>query len=244
MSPGVQPWMQRTELLLGTERLEKLIQHHVLLVGLGGVGAFCAEMLCRAGIQKLTLVDADDIESSNRNRQLAALVSTEGKLKAEVLSRRLLDINPEVRLTVVPQYIHKHNVQHLLFDKHDYNFVVDAIDTLQPKVALIESALDARIPLVSSMGAGGRVDPSLIRTADMEQSFGCNLARDVRKHLHKKGIYGGFEVVFSPEVVDKNRLVLVNDGRKKSVIGTISYMPALFGCMLASLVLRRLMKEA
>lgn len=232
--------MQRTGILLGEEKVEKIVDAHVLVVGLGGVGGICAEMICRAGVRKMTLVDADTVDPTNRNRQIPALATTEGMLKVEVLAQRLRDINPEIELILKPEYVKDKKCDELL-DADTYNYVVDAIDTLSPKVHLIMKCIERRIPLVSSMGAGGRIDPTKVKIADISKSYNCSLARDVRKKLHKHGIFQGLKVVFSDEKIDKNKVIATpDDMRKKSVIGTISYMPAIFGCTLASVVIRGL----
>lgn len=236
----IRPWMQRTGILLGEEKVEKIVDAHVLVVGLGGVGGIAAEMICRAGVRKMTLVDADTVDPTNRNRQIPALATTEGMLKVEVLAQRLRDINPEIELILKPEYVKDAKCDELL-DADTYNYVVDAIDTLSPKVHLIMKCIERRLPLVSSMGAGGRIDPSKVKITDISKSYNCTLARDVRKKLHKHGIFQGLKVVFSDEKIDKNKVIATpDDMRKKSVIGTISYMPAIFGCTLASVVIRGL----
>ncbi len=234
--------MERTGLLLGPEKLNKLQQANVLVVGLGGVGAYAAEQLCRAGIGKLTLVDGDAIDSSNRNRQLPALISTVGKTKTEVLARRFIDINPEVKLTLVTDYIKEEKITELV-NSQPFDYIVDAIDTLSPKVSLINNVMQQKIKLVSSMGAGGKIDPSMIKVADISKSYNCKLARMLRKRLSKLGIKKGFKVVFSPEDVPE-AAVRIEEGRnKKSTVGTISYMPAVFGCFVSSVVIRDLISE-
>ena len=237
---AIKPWMSRTNLLFGEEKLSKVVSAHVLVVGLGGVGGVAAEMICRAGVKKMTLVDADTVEASNRNRQLPALSTTEGQLKAEVLGKRFKEINPDIELVIKPQYLYEAEIDSLL-DEAKYDYVVDAIDTLSSKVALILKCIERRLPIVSSMGAGGRTDPMQVKIADISESHHCNLAKDVRKKLHRLGIYRGVTVVYSPETVDKSRLIITPDDlKKRSVIGTVSYMPAIFGCMVSSVVIRKL----
>jgi tRNA threonylcarbamoyladenosine dehydratase len=239
---NVEDWMSRTRLLLGNERLEKLLRSHVLVAGLGGVGAYAAEQLCRAGIGKLTIADSDMITASNKNRQLPALVSTLGKLKADVMAQRLLDINPALELRVVNTYLKNEKIDLLLSEKFDY--VVDAIDTLAPKVFFILECLKQQLPLVSSMGAGGKLDPAQIRISDISESHSCRLAFYIRKRLQKFGIRSGFQVVFSPEAVESERKIRVeNEANKKTNVGTISYMPAIFGCFCASVVIRDLLEK-
>ena len=232
-------WLTRTELLLGPEKLKKLKESNVLVVGLGGVGAYAAEMICRAGVGKMTIVDGDIVNPSDRNRQLPALLSNEGKTKASVMEERLKDINPEIDLTAVPEYIKDERMVEILDSGFDY--VVDAIDTLSPKVFLIYHSIQKKIPVVSSMGSGGKYDVTRIRIADISDTTDCNLARILRKRLHRLGVRDGFTAVFSSETVDKSRIKVVSGEQNKiSVVGTISYMPASFGIACASVVIRDL----
>ncbi|NVO21011.1 MAG: tRNA threonylcarbamoyladenosine dehydratase [Bacteroidetes bacterium] len=234
-------WLTRTELLVGSEKLDLLKSKHVLVAGLGGVGAMAAEQLCRAGIGKMTIVDGDTVHTSNRNRQIPALKSTEGIEKAEVMKNRLLDINPNLHLTVISEYIKDQRLVDIL--ELGYDYVVDAIDTLSPKVYLLFHCYRLGLPVVSSMGAGGKVDPALVQLTDLDDSYNCKLAYYMRKRLHKLGIWNGIKVVFSPEVVSRNS-VKISEGElnKKSTVGTISYMPAIFGCFCASAVIRDLLE--
>lgn len=235
-------WLQRTELLLGTEKLAMLRRAHVLVVGLGGVGAYAAEMIARAGVGRLTLADADTVNPTNINRQLVALRSTVGRSKAEVLAERLRDIDPEIGLTIVNRYI-KDEETYTLLDAARYDYVVDAIDTLSPKLALIAAALERGYPLVSSMGAGAKMDPTKLEIADISRTHHCPLAHMLRKRLHKIGIRQGFQAVFSPEPIREGAMVLCEEPNKKSNMGTISYIPALFGIGCASVVVRGLIGE-
>lgn len=235
-------WLERTELLLGPEKLELLRHAHVLVVGLGGVGAYAAEMIARAGVGRMTLADADVVAPSNINRQLVALHSTVGRQKAEVLAERLRDIDPDIELTVVNRYIRDEETYTLL-DAARYDYVVDAIDTLSPKLALIKGALDRALPLVSSMGAGAKTDPTKMEIADISKTHHCPLAHMLRKRLHKLGVYKGFRAVFSPEPMREGALILCEEQNKKSNVGTISYLPALFGIGCASVVIRGLIGE-
>lgn len=236
----MEDWKQRTRLLLGEEKSERLRQAHVLVVGVGGVGAYAAEMLCRAGVGRLTLVDADTVQPTNINRQLPALNSTLGQPKVEVLAARFRDINPEVELTVLPVFLKDENIPQLL-DAARYDFVVDAIDTLAPKCHLIAEALRRRIKIVSSMGAGAKSDITQVRFADVWDTYHCGLSKAVRKRLQKMGIRHKLPVVFSTEQADPKAVLLTDDERnKKSTCGTVSYMPAVFGCYLAEYVIRRL----
>lgn len=230
-------WDSRTELLLGAEKVEKLRKSAVLVAGLGGVGAYAAENICRAGVGKMTIVDGDKVTSTNRNRQLLALKSVEGFRKAEIMGKRLLDINPDLQLTVIDDFIRDEKIHQLMSEKYDY--VVDAIDTLSPKLFFIIEAVKTKVRLVSSMGAGGKINPELVKIADIDDSHGCRLAYFIRKRLHKQGIRTGFKVVFSPEPVKKDAILHIShEQNKNSTVGTISYMPAIFGCFCASVVIR------
>jgi tRNA A37 threonylcarbamoyladenosine dehydratase len=230
-------WLSRTEMLLGKEGMDKLKASNVLVVGLGGVGAYAAEMICRAGVGKMTIVDGDTIHASNRNRQLLALESTDGTSKAMIMGQRLKDINPELDLTVINEYIKDERMIEIL--NLDFSYIVDAIDTLSPKVFLIYHAVMEKIPVVSSMGAGGKFDPVRISVSDISQTTDCSLARILRKRLHRLGVREGVTAVYSPEVIDKKKVVpAVGEQNKASIVGTISYMPAAFGIACASVVIR------
>lgn len=232
-------WLSRTELLLGSDKLDKLKAANVLVVGLGGVGACAAEMICRAGVGKMTIVDGDTIHTTNRNRQLLALGSTEGRAKSLLMAERLLDINPELDLTVVNEYIRDDRMTEVL--DSGFSYAVDAIDTLSPKVFLIYHAVMKKIPIVSSMGSGGKFDVIRVTTCDISETTDCPLARILRKRLHRLGIREGVTAVYSPEIVDKSKVVPVTGEKNKaSVVGTISYMPAAFGIACASVVIRDL----
>ena len=232
-------WLKRTELILGSEGLEKLKTASVLVVGLGGVGAYAAEMICRAGVGNMTIVDGDVVNPSNRNRQLAALKSTEGLAKAEVMGHRLKDINPFVNLTVIGEYIKDDRMVEIIDVGYDY--VVDAIDTLSPKIFLIYHTMQRKYPLVSSMGAGGKFDPTKISISDISDTTDCTLARILRKRLHRLGVREGFTAVYSAEPIDKSKIVPTNgEQNKASIVGTISHMPAAFGIACASVVIRDL----
>ena len=236
----MEDWKQRTRLLLGEEKMERLQQAHVLVVGLGGVGAYAAEMICRAGVGRMTIVDADTVQPTNINRQLPALHSTMGREKVEVLAARFKDINPDIQLTVLPVFLKDDNIPELL-DAARYDFVVDAIDTLAPKCYLITEALKRHIKIVSSMGAGAKSDITQIRFADIWDTYHCGLSKAVRKRLQKLGIKRKLPVVFSTEQADPKAVLLTEDEQnKKSTCGTVSYMPAVFGCYLAEYVIKRL----
>ncbi len=231
-------WQERTKLLFGEEKVAKLNNSHVLIVGVGGVGGYACEQLCRAGLGELTIVDADVVDATNINRQLLALSTNVGNSKVNELEKRLLNINPNLKINKIEEYIHEQEIDEIL--KNSYDFVIDAIDTLAPKVHLVATCYKNNIPIISSMGAGGKSDPSMIAISDISKSYNCGLARMLRKRLHKRGIRKGLKVVFSPEEIDKNAMVLVESQNKKSNMGTVSYMPAIFGCMCASHVIREL----
>ena len=232
-------WLERTELLLGKAAVERRKNKHVLVVGLGGVGAYAAEMIARSGVGRMTIVDGDTVSISNINRQLPALHSQVGRSKAEVMAERLRDINPDIQLTVVDEFIKDERMVQLLENKYDY--VVDAIDTLSPKVFLICHSVRLGLKIISSMGSGGKTDPTKLQIADISKTYNCKLARAIRKRLHRKGIDKGVTVVFSTELTDKAAVVEVDDEEnKKSTVGTISYMPAMFGIVCASKVVRDL----
>ena len=225
--------------MLGKEELERLRSANVLIVGVGGVGAYAAEMLVRAGIGRVTIADSDSVSESNINRQLIALHSTVGRLKTDVLAERLIDINPELQLRVVPEYIKDEKTDEIL-DSDTFDYIVDAIDTLSPKLALIKGALDRKIPIVSSMGAGAKLDPTKMEICDISKTHHCPLAHMLRKRLHKMGIRRGFKAVFSAEPPIEGAMILCQEQNKKSNVGTISYLPALFGIGCASAVIRDL----
>ena len=227
---------------MGKERLERLLRAHVLVAGLGGVGAYAAEQLCRAGIGEMTIIDGDRVEVTNKNRQLPAIDSNIGLPKAEVMAARFREINPDIRLHVINDFIRDDRMVEVL-EMARYDYVVDAIDTLAPKIFLIYHCLQKGLKVVSSMGAGGKMDPMQIRIADISKSYNCTLARMLRKRLHRLGVYKGVKVVFSPEEVDPEAVVLSESENKKSNVGTISYMPPLFGCYCASVVIRDLAGE-
>lgn len=236
-------WRSRTELLIGKDKIRILENSHVLVAGLGGVGGYVAEQLCRAGIGTLTLIDSDVVSSSNRNRQIIALTSTENKKKTAILSDRLKDINPGIQLHVKDIFLDENNIPEVLQERFD--FIADAVDTLTPKVALLSEGVKKGFRIVSSMGSGGKMDPSLVEICDIEKSHHCKLASYIRKYLHRKGIYEGIQVVFSPEKVSKEALLITDgSGNKRSVVGTISYMPSIFGCFMAAEIIRGLLTRS
>lgn len=243
MDENTQVWSQRTRLLLGEKGFDALQAAHVLVVGLGGVGAYAAEMLCRAGVGELTLVDADVVQASNINRQLPALHSTVGRPKIEVLAERFKEINPEVKLHLLHQFLDADNIPALLHSA-TFDFVVDAIDTIAPKCNLIYHALTNRMKIVSSMGAGAKIDVTQVKLADLWETYHCGLSKAVRNGLKKMGLRRSLPVVFSSEQAMPEAIVKVeNERNKKTTTGTISYMPAIFGCYLAGYVVRKLVGD-
>lgn len=233
-------WLQRTELLFGAEKMKRLHDAHVLVVGTGGVGAYAAEMICRAGVGRLTLVDADEVQITNLNRQLPAMHSTLGQPKVKILADRFRGINPELQVEVRAAYLTEEDIPQLL-DSEKFSFIVDAIDTITPKCTLISEAWKRHIPIVSSMGAGAKHDLSKIQFADLWDTYHCGLSKAVRKRLQKMGPRRKLPVVFSTEQADTNAILLVNNEKnKKSTAGTVSYMPAVFGCYLAQYVIEHL----
>ncbi|MDD3117638.1 MAG: tRNA threonylcarbamoyladenosine dehydratase [Victivallales bacterium] len=238
-------WQDRTRLLLGHDAVDRMQRARVLVVGLGGVGAYAAEMICRAGVGHMTIVDGDVVDLTNLNRQLPALHSTLGKPKAEVMAARLRDINPELDLDARQLFIHDEITARLL-DSHPFDYVVDAIDSLSPKVHLVLKCRERQLPLISSMGSGRKTDPSQIRIADISETSHCRLARAMRKMLRRHGVEKGVRVVYSLEESDPDAVIGYIEeetGLTKSRGGTISYLPAIFGCWCASEVISRLTDE-
>lgn len=230
-------FVMRTRMLVGEESLERLRDAHVLVVGLGGVGGYAAELLCRAGVGRLTLVDGDTVSESNINRQIIALRSTIGESKANLFKERFGDINPDCRVTAINEYLRDERMVDLL-EADAYSCVVDCIDTLSPKVFLLYNSVQRQLPIVSAMGSGGKMDPSQVQVADLSKSHSCPLAAMVRRRLHRLGVTEGIRVVFSPEKVPGHAMKEELSENKRTVLGTISYMPPLFGCYMASEVIR------
>lgn len=238
------PQFERTHILIGAAGIASLAGKHVFVAGLGGVGSYCAEALARAGIGRLTLIDHDSVSISNINRQLPALLSTVGHAKIEVMGSRIHDINPACQLVTKREFLTTENVNELV--PGDCDYVIDAIDSLACKVALVGESIKRGLRVASSMGAGNRLDPARIKLADIEKTEMCPLARQMRKRLQRHyDIRKGVLTVFSdeqpqpplpPEPVD-------GPGRPRAVNGTISYMPPLFGLMLAGAVIQRLLED-
>jgi len=230
-------WLSRTELLIGKEKLQQLNNAHVLVVGMGGVGSFAAEFICRAGVGEMTIIDGDVVDPSNRNRQLPALATTHGMAKVHLMAERLMQINPELKLHVIKEFVMPERVHELLAGNPDY--VVDAIDSVTPKLTFMKAAYEHGLRMVSSMGAGARLDPTQLQVADISKTYNCPFAQQIRKQLKYAGIKKGIKVVFSPEEPRKESLMLTDGSNfKKSAYGTISYMPATFGAVVSSVVIR------
>jgi len=235
-------WLSRTSLLIGEDALRALTRKHVMVVGMGGVGSFAAEFVARSGVGRMTIVDGDVVDPTNRNRQLPALASNHGEPKVRIMAERLKAINPELDLHAVQSFVEPGMVQELLAQRPD--FLIDAIDSITPKVTFIRLAVESGIPLVSSMGAGAKLDPTRLSVVDISRTYNCPFAQQIRKNLRSHGIRKGVTVVFSPEEPIRESLMLT-DGKnfKKSAYGTISYMPATFGAVTASVAIRQLMAQ-
>ena len=230
------PLFERSLLVFGDNGLLNLQQSHVLIAGIGGVGGFVAEALARAGVGSITLLDHDQVSGSNKNRQLVALDSTIGLNKVDVMKARILEINPNCQVDVSYQFIRPEDMDNIL--SPPYDFVVDAIDSLNCKVALVVTALNKGLSIVSSMGAGRRIDPSTVLLADISKTHGCALARNMRQRLKKQGIKKGLLTVFSTEVpYAPGPMESIEGARGRVVNGTASYMPGIFGLMLAGKVI-------
>ena len=226
-------WLDRTKMMIGEAGITRLRSAHVLVVGLGGVGSAAAEMLCRAGVGTLTVADSDTVQPGNLNRQLIATTLSLGKKKTEVTAERLRSVNPEVIIHTVDAFLKDESMIRLLDQPYDY--IVDAIDTLSPKVYLLVHAIKMGHRLVSSMGSGAKLNPSLVKVADISETHTCTFAHDVRKRLRRLGIHSGIRAVFSSEAIIRRAIVhSENERNKKSIIGTISYMPVVFGCNCAA----------
>ena len=236
-------WLQRTELLVKEEGIERLQSANILIVGLGGVGSFAAEFLVRSGIGNLTIVDGDTVDITNINRQLPALNSTIGINKTDVVAERILDINPKLNLKKIYEFLEPERMDEIL-TQEKFDYVLDCIDSLSPKLALIITCKRKKIKLVSAMGAGGKTDPSKVMVRDISKTNNCFLAKQIRKKLKKEQIHKGFRCVFSTEIQDENSLKMTDGSNyKKSFYGTISYMPAIFGLYAAAEVIRFLLKK-
>ena len=238
----MEQWQERTSLLFKEEGLQKLKNSNVLVVGVGGVGSFAAEFLVRAGIGNITIVDGDVVDITNINRQLPALHSTIGLSKIEVVGDRLLDINPKLNLIKINEFLSPERAFDIVTEQFDY--VLDCIDSLTPKLNLIIGAKRKRIKIISSMGAGGKMEAAKVKVADISNTENCFLAKALKKRLKDVKIDKGVKVVFSSEIQDETSLK-TTDGKnyKKSFYGTNSYMPGLFGLYAAETVIHYLLKK-
>ena len=236
-------WLSRTSLLIGEEKLQHLTRQHVMVVGLGGVGSFAAEFIARSGIGKMTIIDGDVVDPTNRNRQLPALSTNHGVSKALIMEERLKAINPEIELNVVKSFVNPEMVEEQLSFNPDY--VIDAIDSITPKITFLKLAYERKVRVVSSMGAGAKLDPTKLQVVDISKTYNCPFAQQIRKNLKRNGIRRGIKVVFSPEEPIKESLMMT-DGKnyKRSAYGTISYLPAVFGATAASVVIRDLIASS
>lgn len=234
-------WQERAALLFKEEGLSNLKNAHVLIVGVGGVGSFAAEFLARAGVGSLTIVDGDVVDITNINRQLPALHSTVGMSKIEVVGNRLLDINPELNLIKVQEFLSPERAFEIVTKEYDY--VMDCIDSVTPKINLIRGAKRQRVKIISSMGAGGKMEAAKVKVADISNTINCVFAKAIRKRLKAQKI-NKLKVVFSSEIQDESSLKLTDGTNyKKSFYGTNSYMPGLFGLYAAETVIRYLLKK-
>lgn len=235
-------WTERAELLFKKEGLEKLKNSHVLVVGMGGVGSFAAEFIARAGVGAMTIVDGDVVDITNINRQLPALHSTVGMPKVDIVGDRLLDINPELKLTRITEFLSPERAYELV--TNDYDYVLDCIDSITPKLNLIISARRKKVKIISNMGAGGKYEAGKVKVTDISKTDVCPLAKTVRKRLRKEGISKGVKVVFSTEAPDADSLKMTNGlNYKKSFYGTNSWIPAVFGLHSAETVVKYLLKK-
>ena len=235
-------WLSRTALITGDEGLDRLAAAHVIVIGLGGVGSYAAEFIARSGVGEMTIVDGDDVEASNRNRQLPALATTEGQSKALIMEERLKAINPEIKINVIRSFLMPEVIEEVLSKPFDY--VVEAIDSITPKTMVIAVAKAKKLRIVSSMGAGGKLDPTKLIVTDISETHTCRFAKYVRKRLKKMGVRKGVKAVFSSELVIRESLMMTDGSRfKKSAYGTISYLPATFGAVCASVAIRDLLDD-
>jgi tRNA threonylcarbamoyladenosine dehydratase len=234
-------WTERAELLFKKEGLQNLQNAHVLVVGLGGVGSFAAEFLARAGVGALTIVDGDIVDITNINRQLPALHSTVGQPKVTIVGDRLMDINPELKLTRVQEFLSPERAFEIVTEQYDY--VIDCIDSVTPKLNLIIGAKRNRVKIISSMGAGGKMEASKVKVTDITNTVNCYFAKTIRRRLKEFKI-DKLKVVFSSEIQDESSLKMTDGSNfKKSFYGTNSYMPGLFGLYAAETVIRYLLKK-
>ena len=236
-------WLERTELLIKENGIEKLQNANLLIVGLGGVGSFAAEFLARSRVGKMTIVDGDTVDITNINRQLPALHSTIGKSKVEVVADRLLDINPKLELVKINEFLSPEKMEEVI-DSQEFNYILDCIDSVTPKVTLLLMAKRRKIKIVSCMGAGGKINPAKVMVRDISKTYNCFLAKQVRKRLKKEKIDKGIRCVFSNEIQKEESLEMTDGANyKRSYYGTISYIPAIFGLYAAAEVINFLIEK-
>lgn len=237
-------WQERAELLFKQEGLNALKNANVLIIGMGGVGSFAAEFIARAGVGNISIVDGDTVDITNINRQLPALHSTIGKPKVEIVGDRLMDINPELNLTRIQEFVSPERAYEIVTNEYDY--VLDCIDSITPKLNIIVAAKKAKVKIISNMGAGGKMLVNKVVVKDISKTDVCPLAKVIRKRLRKMGVKSGVKAVFSLEKPDETSLKMTDGTNfKKSFFGTNSWMPGLFGLHSAETVIRYLLsKEA
>ena len=227
----------RTNLLLSKEKMENLKNSHIMVFGVGGVGGYVVEALVRCGVGKISIIDNDTVNITNLNRQIIALETTVDKLKVQVLKERILAINPKCKVICYDKFITDNNIDEIAFD--DVTYVVDAVDTITAKIAIIQKAKALNIPVISSMGAGNRLDPLQIKVGDINQTKNCPLAKVMRNELKKREIKG-VKCVYSLELPITPNEEIINSDNGKKVIGSIAYMPSIFGLIIASEVIKEI----
>lgn len=235
-------WQERTELLIEKKGLEKLKGTNILVVGLGGVGSFACEILARSGVGKITVVDPDKVDITNINRQLIALHSTIGQNKTDLVQKRLLDINPLIEVRKETSFLNPEDIEKII-SSEEYNCVLDCIDTIKPKIELLVLAKKKKIKIISSMGAGGVINNTKIKSADISKSRDCMLAKKIRKELKYRGVSKGIRVIYSEEIPNPKSLKIIDEKYKKSYYGTISYMPSLFGLFVGAEAIRYILSD-
>lgn len=228
----------RTERLIGTKSTKILKYAHVAVFGIGGVGSYTVEALARAGVGALTLIDSDAVAKSNINRQIIALHSTIGRDKVDVAAERVADINPDCKVICHKKFVLPENLEEFEFDAFDY--IVDAIDTVSAKLALVEIANKKNIPIICSMGTGNKLDPLLFEISDIYKTSVCPLARVMRAELKKRGIKK-LKVLYSKE--EPIKIENVSEGNRRAVPASISFVPSVAGLVIAGEVIKDLIKE-
>lgn len=227
----------RQQMLLGTAAMQRLREAHVIVFGIGGVGSYAAEGLVRAGIGALTLVDSDTVGLSNLNRQLCALHSTLGQYKSDVMAARILDINPDCRVTSMPMLYNEESKETFFAQRYDY--IVDAIDLVSCKLSLIQTAKERGIPIISAMGTGNKLDPTRFCITDISKTSGCHLARVMRRELRNRGILH-HTVLYSEELPHTPEALETPPPGRRSIPASVSWVPSCAGLMLAGYVVQEL----